>query len=109
MFIDIIPGACQPQSTSVPGDGGNDCTCNECSNSAVVGVSVVSLLLIITLATVIFIQSLLLHRMRNSKDRKVVAEILPLSTPRMDVPDTDAVCDGFEMHKVTYNTYAIPN
>ena len=56
------------QSTSAPGDVGNDCSCNECSNSALVAVSAASLLLIITLITVILTQCLLMLRMRKSKD-----------------------------------------
>ena len=99
-----ISGLCQPQSTSVPGDReNNNCTCTECSSSAVIGVSVVSLLLIVILATVILTQCLLIIRMMKSKDKKVIAEIMPLSTTRMDVPDT--ANDVFEVHKVTYNTY----
>ena len=56
------------QSTSVPGDRKNDCTCSEISSSAVIAVSAVSLLLIVTLTTVIPTQCLLMIRMRKSED-----------------------------------------
>ena len=54
--------------TSVPGDRESDCTCNETNNSAVIAVSAVSLLLIVTLTTVILTQCLLMIRMRKSKN-----------------------------------------
>ena len=58
----------QLTSTSVPGGRESDCTCSECSSSAVIAVSAVSLLLIVTLTTVVLTQCLLMVRMRKSKD-----------------------------------------
>ena len=56
----------QLQSTSVPGERENDCACSEINSSAVIAVSAVSLLLIVTLTTVIFTQCLLIIRMRKT-------------------------------------------
>ena len=56
------------QSTSVPGVREDDCTCIESSSSAVIAVSAVSLLLIVTLTIVILTQCLLMIRMRKTKD-----------------------------------------
>ena len=85
----------QLQSTSVPGDRENDCTCSEISSSAVIAVSAVSLLLIVTLTTVILTQCLLMIRMRKSKDvlhnNETYAEVvIPTTKHNMvnDVPVT---------------------
>ena len=103
MFI-IISGSCQPQSTSVPGDReNNNCTCSECSNSAVIAVSAVSLLLIVILTTVILTQCVLMIRMRKSKDRKeTYAEVMTSTTMHMDVPVTPK--EAYALHKITSST-----
>ena len=74
--------------TSVPGDRENDCTCSEeCSSSAVIAVSAVSLLLILTLTTVILTQCLLIIRMRRSRNKtETYAEATNPTTKTTDVP-----------------------
>ena len=84
------PGSVTPQSTSVPGDREND---SESCSLAVIAVSAVSLLLIVTLTTVILTQCLLMIRMRKSKDvlhkNETYAEVMtPTSMRDMDVPVT---------------------
>ena len=89
----------QLQSTSVPGDRENDCTCSESRSSAVIAVSAVSLLLIVTLTTVILTQCLLMIRMRKSKDRKeTYAEVMTPTTVHMDVPVTPN--EAYALHKI---------
>ena len=78
------------QSTSAPGDRENDCTCNECSNSALVAVSAASLLLIVTLTTVILTQCLLMLRMRKSKNvqnkNETCAKVITHTNIQKNVP-----------------------
>ena len=89
----------QLQSTSVPGDRENDCTCSEISSSAVIAVSAVSLLLIVTLTTVILTQCLLMIRMRKSKDRnETYTEVVTPTTMHMDVPVTPN--EAYALHKI---------
>ena len=66
----------------------NDCTCHEeCSSSAVIAVSAVSLLLIVTLTTVILTQCLLMIRMRRSIHRnEPYTEVMTSTTMHKDVP-----------------------
>ena len=109
MFITVtqlytITGSVTPQSTSVPGDRENDCTCSESSSSAVIAVSAVSLLLIVTLTTVILTQCLLMIRMRKSKDvlhkNGTYAEVVTPTTMHnmdMDVPVTPN--EAYALHK----------
>ena len=79
----------QLQPSSVPGSRENDCTCSE-HISAVIAVSAVSLLLIVTLTTVILTQCLLMVRMRKSKDvlyrNETYAEVMTPTTMDTDVP-----------------------
>ena len=86
----------QLQSTSVPGDRENDCICSEISRSAVIAVSAVSLLLIVSLTTVILTQCLLMIRMRKSKD--TYAEVVTSTTMHMDVPVTPN--EAYALHKM---------
>ena len=89
----------QLQSTSVPGDRENDCTCSGSSSSAVIAVSAVSLLLIVTLTTVILTQCLLMIRMRKSKDRnETYTEVVTPTTMHMDVPVTPN--EAYALHKI---------
>ena len=101
-FVIIISGLITPpqlQSTSVPGDRKNDCTCHEISNSTVIAVSAVSLLLIVTLTTVILTQCLLMIRMRKSKDRReTYAEVVTPTTMNMDVHVTPN--EACALHKI---------
>ena len=84
----------QLQSTSVPGERENDCTCSEISSSAVIAVSAVSLLLIVTLTTVILTQCLLIIRMRKSKDvlhdNETYAEAMTPTTMHIPVAPNEA-------------------
>ena len=95
------PGSVTPQSTSVPGDREND---SESCSLAVIAVSAVSLLLIVTLTTVILTQCLLMIRMRKSKDvlhkNETYAEVMtPTSMHNMDndVPVTPN--EAYALHK----------
>ena len=75
--------------TSIPGDGENEFTCSEKSSSlAVIAVSAVSLLLIVTLTTVILTQCLLIIRMRRRSRNKTetYAEVTNPTTNTTDVP-----------------------
>ena len=99
-------GSVTLQSTSVPGDRENDCTCSEISSSAVIAVSAVSLLLIVTLTTVILTQCLLMIRMRKSKDvlhrNETYAEVVIPTTMHnmdMDVPVTPN--EVYALHKIS--------
>ena len=57
-------------SNTVPGDRENDCTCSEeSSDLALIPVSAVSLLLILTLSTVVLTQCLLMVRMRRYRNK----------------------------------------
>ena len=107
MFIAGSGTAFRQQSTSAP----NDCTCNECSSTALVAVSAVSLLLIVTLTTVILTQCLLMIRMRKSKDvlRKNETSTKVMTHIRKDVPMTRN--DAYTQHmtpssieEATYDT-----
>ena len=84
--------AFQQQSTSAPRGRENDCTCNECSNSALVAVSAASLLLIVTLTTVILTQCLLMLRMRKSKDvqykNEARTKVMTHTNIQKDIPVT---------------------
>ena len=86
-------------SYTVPGDKENDCS--SC-NTAVIAVSAVSLLLIVTLTTVILTQCLLMIRMRKSKDglhrNETCAEVMTPTTMHMDVPVTPN--EAYALHKV---------
>ena len=86
-------------SYTVPGDKENDCT--SCS-SAVIAVSAVSLLLIVTLTIVILTQCLLMIRMRKYKDvprgNETCAEVMTSTTMHMDVPVTPN--EAYALHKV---------
>ena len=72
----------------VPRERENDSTCHEeISSSAVIAVSAVSLLLIITLTTVILTQCLLIIRMRKSIHRnETYTEVMTSTTLHKDVP-----------------------
>ncbi|CAI8049901.1 hypothetical protein GBAR_LOCUS27469, partial [Geodia barretti] len=76
--------------TTVPGSRENDCTCSEESSGlvfAVIAVSAVSLLLILTLTTVILTQCLLIFRMRRSRNKtETYAEATNPTTKTTDVP-----------------------
>ena len=93
----------QLQSSSVPGERESDRTCSEISSSAVIAVSAVSLLLIVTLTTVILTQCLLIIRMRKSKDvlhnNETYAEVMTTTTMRMDVPVMPN--EAYALHKIT--------
>ena len=88
---------------SVPGDRENDCTCSEISSSAVIAVSAVSLLLIVTLTTIILTQCLLIIRMRKSKvdlhKNETYAEVMTPTTMHMDVPVTPN--EAYALRKIT--------
>ena len=103
IFISASVTPPQLQSTSVPGDRKNDCTCSESSSSAVIAVSAVSLLLIVTLTTVILTQCLLMIRMRKSKDvlhrNETYAEVMTPTTTHMDIPVTPN--EAYALHKIT--------
>lgn len=103
IFISASTTPPQLQSTSLPGDRENDCTCSESSNSAVIAVSAVSLLLIITLTTVILTQCLLILRMRKSKDvlhsKETYAEVMTPTTKHTDVPVTPN--EAYALSKIT--------
>ena len=96
----------QLQSISVPGDRENDCTYSESCSSAVIAVSAVSLLLIVTLTTVILTQCLLMIRMRKSKDvlhrNETYAEVMTSTTMHTDVPVTPN--EAYALHKITNST-----
>ena len=66
------------------------------SSSAVIAVSAVSLLLIVTLTTVILTQCLLMIRMRKSKDvlhrNETCAEVMTSTTMHVDIPVTPSIC-----------------
>ena len=93
----------QLQSTSVPGGREIDCTCSECSSSAVTAVSAVSLLLIVILTTVILTQCLLMVRMRKSKDvlyrNETYAGVMTPTTMHTDVPVSPN--EAYALHKMT--------
>ena len=99
-------------STSVPGetipgvgenDCKNDCKCSEgsSSDSTVIAVSAVSLLLIVTLTTVILTQCLLIIRMRRSFRDKTdtYAEVTNPTTKTTDVPVSPN--EAYALHKIT--------
>ena len=97
-------------SYTVPGDKENDCS--SC-NSAVIAVSAVSLLLIVTLTAVILTQCLLMIRMRKSKDvpheNETCAEVMTPTTMHMDVPVTPNEAYALQKvasscEEVTYDT-----
>ena len=91
-----------PQPTSVPGDKENDCTYSESSSSAVITVSAVSLLLIVTLTTVILTQCLLMIRMKKYIDilhrNETCAEVMIPTAMHMDVPVTPN--EAHALHKI---------
>ena len=74
--------------TSVPGDRENDCTCSEESGgSAVIPVSAVSLLLILTLSTVVLTQCLIMVGMRRYRNKtETYAEVTNPTTKTTHVP-----------------------
>ena len=76
------------EPTSVPGDRENDCTCSEETvGAAVIPVSVVSLLLILTLSTVVLTQCLLMVRMRRYRNKtETYAEATNPTTKTTHVP-----------------------
>ena len=99
----------QPTTVTIPGTGDCECDCEQtsCSDSAVIAVSAVCLLLVATLATVILIQCLLMTRMRKSlillktdmlrTSNEMYAEVKPpIST---DVPVTPN--EAYGLHKRT--------
>ena len=94
------------QSISVPGDRENNCTCSEISSSAVIAVSAVSLLLIVTLITVILTQCLLIIRLRKFKDvlhrNETYAEVMTSTTMHTDVPVTPN--EAYALHNMTSST-----
>ena len=97
-----VPGGTTSQltSTSVPSGRESDCTCSECSSSAVVAVSAVSLLLIVTLTTVVLTQCLLIVRMRKSKDvLHTYTEVMTPTTMHTDVPISPN--EAYALHKMT--------
>ena len=74
--------------TSVPG-GKEACQREEISSSAVISVSTVSLLLIVTLTTIILTQCLLMIRMRRSTHRnEPYTEVMTSTTMHKDVSVT---------------------
>ena len=97
----------QPQPTTVTIPGTGDCEQTSCSDSAVIAVSVVCLLLVATLATVILIQCLLMARMRKSllllkadmlrTSNEMYAEVKPPTST--DVPVTPN--EAYGLHKRT--------
>ena len=94
--------------TSVPGSRENDCTCSECSSSAVIAVSAVSLLLIVTLTTVVLTQCLLMIRMRNMLHKNETysyAEVMTPTTGTMhNIMHTDVPVspnEAYGLHKMT--------
>ena len=100
-----VPGGTTSQltSTSVPSGRESDCTCSECSSSALIAVSAVSLLLIVILTTVILTQCLLMVRMRKSKDvlyrNETYAEVMTPTTMHTDVPVSPN--EAYGLHKMT--------
>ena len=85
----VLPGSLgtQLQSTSVPGDMENDCKCSEDCSPAVIAVSAVSLLLIVTLATVILTQCLLIIRMRKTgHTHEVYDDVMTPTTLHVKIP-----------------------
>ena len=99
MIILVSTTPLQLQSTSVPGDMENG---SESCRQAVIAVSAVSLLLIVTLITVILTQCLLIVRMRKSKDvlqrKNTPAEVMTPTNVRMDVPVT--LNEAYALHKI---------
>ena len=97
----------QPQPTTVTIPGTGDCEQTSCSDSAVIAVSAVCLLLVATLATVILIQCLLMARMRKSlillktnmlrTSNEMYAEVKPPTST--DVPVTPN--EAYGLHKRT--------
>ena len=86
------------QSSSVPGKKENDCGCS----STIIGVSAVSLLMIITLTIIIITQCLLMVRMRKSKDviqrNETDAEVMTLTNMKSGVSVTDN--EAYALHKI---------
>ena len=74
-------------------------TCNDYS-TAVIGVSSVSLLVIVTLITVILTQCLLILRMRKSKDVLHSNETYAEPSMHDDVDVTTAPNEAYALHKV---------
>ena len=97
----------QPQPTTVTITGTGDCEQTSCSDSAVIAVSAVCLLLVTTLTTVILIQCLLMARMRKSllllkmdmlcTSNEMYAEVQPPTST--DVPVTPN--EAYGLHKRT--------
>ena len=95
MHIILLTGYFQPQKTSFPKSREGECTCS----SAVIAVSAVSLLLIVTLTTVLLTQCLLIIRLRRSRtnpykdaphaNNDIYEEVIPmkhLSSLPLEVP-----------------------
>ena len=81
--------------------GGNQ-TCAECTtNSAMIAVSAVSLLLNITLATVILIQCLLMLRRKKPKDMLHSTNDETYAEPTKQVDVSTAHNEAYGLHKIT--------
>ena len=100
MIISASATSLQLQSTSVPGDRENG---SESCRQAVIAVSAISLLLIVTLTTVILTQCLLIIRMRKFKDalqrKNTPAEVMTPINVHMDVAVT--LNEAYAVHKTT--------
>ena len=83
----------QQQPTSVP----------KCSNSALIGVSAVSLLMTVTFTIIIITQCLLMVRMRKSKDvvqkYETYTEVMTPTTMQSDIPVSPN--EAYALHKIT--------
>ena len=89
------------QSTSVL-EKKYDSTSNECSSSAVIGLSVMSCLLIVTLAIIIVIQCLLMVRMKKTNDmmwrNKTNAKAITPTAMMSDISLTPN--EAYALHKI---------
>ena len=98
MSLATVSGECGTQllPTSVPEERE---TCNDYS-TAVIGVSSVSLLVIVTLITVILTQCLLILRMRKSKDVLHSNETYAEPSMHDDVDVTTAPNEAYALQKI---------
>ena len=84
-------------------------TCAECTtNSAMIAVSAVSLLLNITLATVILIQCLLMLRRKKHKDMLHSTNDETYAEPIKQVDVSTAPNEAYGLHKITSQVKKIP-
>ena len=92
----------ETDSACIRGDDGGGQTCNDKSNSvALITVSAASLILIITLVVIVFIQCLLIFRIKKVKNQWDPSNqsSAQLSTQHMDVPTTPNM--AYALTKVT--------